>query len=116
MFVFKPGEQVETTWLQIMDDAAHKHDLHIQQRDLKEETVSDGVCELPIEVRAWEGTLAALVGFVHEVESTGAMLEIRDLRVSPVQNRQGYLKGSFTLFCAYLRTDSAANPAPASQP
>ena len=117
MPVFSATEQVGPHWGKIMDDAAHAHDLHIQQRSFKEETVVAGVCELPIEVRQWEGTLEALVGFVHQVESTGAMLEVRDLRASPIQNRQGWLKGSFTLSCAYLRTGSeTSNPATPSQP
>ena len=116
MPVFSGSEQVGPYWGKIMDDAAHEHDLHIQQRNFKEETVVAGVCELPIEVRQWEGTLEALVGFVHQVESTGAMLEVRELRVSPIQNRQGWLKGSFTLSCAYLRTDKDSNPATPSQP
>ena len=116
MPVFSGTEQVGPYWGKIMDDAAHEHDLHIQQRNSKEETVVAGVCELPIEVRQWEGTLEALVGFVHQVESTGAMLEVRELRVSPIQNRQGWLKGSFTLSCAYLRTDKDSNPATPSQP
>ena len=116
MPVFSGTEQVGPYWGKIMDDAAHDHDLHIQQRNFKEETVVAGVCELPIEVRQWEGTLEALVGFVHQVESTGAMLEVRELRVSPIQNRQGWLKGSFTLSCAYMRTDKDSNPATPSQP
>lgn len=105
MPVFVPGEQVETYWLAIMDDAAARHGLRILQRSVREETPVAGVFELPIEVRSWEGTLEALVDFAADLDSRGAMLEIRDLRVSTIPNRQGYLKGSFTLSCAYMRAE-----------
>lgn len=113
MPVFTPGEQVETYWLAVMDDAAAKHGVRILQRDLKEETQVAGVYELPVEVRSWEATLESFVRFVHALESAGAMLEMRELRVMTIPNRQGWLKGSFTLSCAYMRADDgekAASP------
>ena len=119
MPVFSGTEQVGPYWGKIMDDAAHEHDLHIQQRNFKEETVVAGVCELPIEVRQWEGTLESFVRFVHALESAGAMLEMRELRIMQVPNKQGWLKGSFTLSCAYMRADDgekAAAPQISSEP
>lgn len=107
MPVFSRTDQVGTYWLSIMDAAADEHGLRIIQRSPREETIVAGVYELPIEVRSWEGTLESLVRFIHALESEGAMLEIRELRVSPIQNRQGYLKGSFLLSCAYMRADEA---------
>lgn len=118
MPVFTPGEQVETYWLAVMDEAAAKNGVRILQRDLKEETVSAGVCELPIEVRSWEATLDSFVHFVHALESAGAMLEMREMRLTPVANKQGWLKGSFTLSCAYMRAEDgekAVAPPPAAQ-
>ena len=113
MPVFTPGEQVETYWLPVMDDAAAKHGLRILQRDLKEESEVAGVFELPVEVRAWEATLESFVRFVHALESAGAMLEMRELRAMSIPNRQGWLKGSFTLSCAYMRADDGEKAASA---
>ena len=48
MPVFVPGEQVETHWLSIMDDAAARHGLRILQRSVREEAPVAGVFELPI--------------------------------------------------------------------
>ncbi len=107
MPVFSRTDQVSTYWLSIMDAAADEHGLKIIQRSQRDETLVAGVCELPIEVRSWEGTLESLVRFIHALESEGAMLEIRELRVSPIRERQGYLKGSFLLSCAYMRADEA---------
>lgn len=111
MPVFTPGEQVETYWLAVMDDAAAKHGVRILQRDLKEESVVAGVCELPVEVRSWEAPLESFVRFVHALESAGAMLEMRELRIMQVPNKQGWLKGSFTLSCAYMRADDGEKAA-----
>jgi len=108
MPVFTPGQQVETYWMTMLDQAADRHGVRIFRHDLRDEAVVAGVCELPIEVRSWEGTLEALVGFIHDIESTGAMLEIRELRVSPDPKRQGWLKGNFTLHCAYLRAPAGS--------
>ena len=69
-------------------------------------------------MRSWEGTLDALVDFAADLDSRGAMMEIRDLRVSTIPNRQGYLKGSFTLSCAYMRAEdgqTASGALPAAE-
>ena len=59
------------------------------------------VFELPIEVRDWEGSLEALVGFLFELQSQGAMLDIRHLVMKP--NEKKVLRGRFVLYCAYTR-------------
>ncbi len=109
MPVFEPGRQVDTYWLNIMDIAAEQHGVRIRNRSAKEETVLSDVYEFPIEVRDWEATLESFLRFMHALISEGAMLDIRELRVSPVPNRQGMLRGSFILYCAYMR----GSPAPA---
>lgn len=118
MPVFEPGQQVDTYWLNIMDIAAEQHSVLIRNRSAKDETVLSDVYEFPIEVREWEATLEAFLHFMHALISEGAMLDIRELRVSPVPNRQGILRGSFVLYCAYMRGAPTATPfsqaAPAS--
>ena len=101
---YGPDEQVEEIWWNKLDRIAAEHGLRITQRQTKEETVVAGVHELPLEVRAWDGTLLQLVDFLHALHEEGAMLAIRDLRLQTVPNRQGWLKGSFLLHCAFLRT------------
>ena len=39
MPVFTPGEQVETYWLAVMDDASARHGVRILQRDLRAEHI-----------------------------------------------------------------------------
>lgn len=107
MPVFERGRQVDTYWLNIMDLAAEQYGVKIRNRSAKQETVMSDVCEFPIEVREWEATLEAFVKFVHAIQSEGAMLDMREMRVAPLPNRPGILKGSFTLYCAYMRGDAA---------
>ncbi len=109
MPVFEKGKQVDTYWLNIMDIAAEKYGVKIRNRSAKEETIISDVYEFPIEVRDWEATLESFLKFMHAMQSEGAMLDIRDLKVSPVPNRQGILKGSFVLYCAYMRGNATTD-------
>ena len=59
--------------------------------------------ELPIVVTGCEGSLEALVKFMYELENTEeGMFAITDLNFRP-SSKKGYLRGSFTLNCAYMR-------------
>ena len=104
MPVFPYEKDVDTHWLNIMDSVAQRNDLTISRRQTgREEEVGD-VYELPIECMDWEGTLESLVKFLYDMHKEGGMLDVRQLyiRTSP---RAGYLKGTFTLYCAYMRGD-----------
>lgn len=116
MPVFEKGKQVDTYWLNIMDFAAEQHGVKIRNRSAKEETIISDVYEFPIEVREWEATLEAFLKFMHAMQSEGAMLNIRELKVSPVPNKQGILKGSFVLYCAYMRGTATSAPTPVAAP
>lgn len=103
MPTFEAGKATDTTWLGKMDALAAKHHISISQRQSGKEVESGEVLELPIEVRSWEGALESLVKFMHELENTDeGMFDIRSISFKP-SSKKGYLKGSFTLTCAYMR-------------
>ena len=103
MPTFEFGKATDTTWLQKMDELAEKHHISISQRQGGKEIEKGDVLELPIEVRNWEGALESLVRFMHELENTSeGMFDIGSLNFKP-SSKKGYLKGSFTLTCAYMR-------------
>ena len=103
MPTFEAGKSTDTTWLGKMDALAAKHNITISQRQSGKETESGEVLELPLEVKNWEGALESLVKFMHELENTDeGMFDIRSLNFKP-SSKKGYLKGSFTLTCAYMR-------------
>ncbi len=107
MPTFEPDVQVDTYWLNIMDLAAERHGVKIRNRHSGEETKVSDVYEFPIEVKDWESELEPFVNFMYALQAEGAMLDIRTLTIAPVSNKPGLLKGSFVLYCAYMREDSA---------
>lgn len=107
MPTFKPDVQVDTYWLNIMDLAADRHGVKIRNRNPGEEHRESDVFEFPIEVKDWESELEPFINFLYALLAEGAMLDIRSLTISPVPNTPGLLKGSFVLYCAYMRDESA---------
>ena len=102
MPTFEAGKATDTTWRRKLDEIAAKHMIVISAQTGKEVEAGD-VLELPIEVKTWEGCLEALVKFMHELENTNdGMFDITQLNFKP-SSKKGYLRGSFTLNCAYMR-------------
>ena len=105
MPTFAFGKSTDTTWLQKMDELAEKHHISISQRQPGKEIEKGDVLELQIEVRNWEGALESLVKFMHELENTSeGMFDVGYLNFKP-SSKKGYMKGSFTLTCAYMREE-----------
>ena len=105
MPTFAFGKTTDTTWLQKMDELAERHHISISQRQSGKEVEKGDVLELPIEVRNWEGALESLVRFMHELDGTSeGMFDVGSLNFKP-SSKKGYLRGSFTLTCAYMRED-----------
>lgn len=103
MPTFAIGKTTDTTWLSKMDEIALKNKIQISQRQGGKEVAEGDVLELPIVVNSWEGSLEALVKFMHELENTSeGMFDMRELNFSP-SAKKGYLRGNFTLTCAYMR-------------
>ena len=104
MPTFAFGKATDTTWQRKMDELAEKHHISISERQPGKEVEKGDVLELPIEVKNWEGALESLVKFMHELENTTeGMFDIGYLSFN--SSKKGYMKGSFTLTCAYMRED-----------
>ena len=103
MPTFEAGKATDTTWRRKLDEIAEKHRIVISSAQTGKETEAGDVLELPIEVKTWEGCLESLVKFMHELENTNdGMFDITQLNFKP-SSKKGYLRGSFTLNCAYMR-------------
>ncbi len=98
-------KDMDVHWLSVMDRIASKHNVKISKRMAGEEVQQGDVYEMPIECKEWEADLESLVNFLFELQSEGAMLDIRQLLVKP--KGKGKLKGRFTLYCAYTREKSS---------
>ncbi len=120
MPVFEEGRQVETHWLGVLDRVASRNHLSVIRRQAGEERQDGDVFEMPIECKEWEGSLESLVGFLYDIHAEGAMLDVRKLYIRPNTSKRSGIRGSFTLYCAYLRGEPAgdadAEPAPEADP
>lgn len=99
--VYPADQEMDVHWLSAMDRIAGKHGVNIARRQAGEEQRVGDAYELPIECRDWEGSLDAIVHFLFDLQSEGAMLDIRQLLIRPTG--KGRLRGRFTLYCAYAR-------------
>ena len=103
MPVFTAGKATDTTWLSLVGSLATLNLVQISQRSAsKEAQESDDVTVLPIDA-TWDASLEALVKFLHALEnSEEGLFAVTKLSFRPSQ-KQGYLRGTFTLNCAYMR-------------
>ena len=123
MPVFLADKPVDTYWLGVMDNAASLNSLGILKRQVSGEAPVGDAFEMAIECKEWEGSLDALVHFLHGLESAGVMLDMRQMFIRPSPDHVR-LRGSFVLYCAYMREKSAdatatapaKTPAPAHKP
>jgi len=103
------NKKMDVHWLAVMDQLASKHGVRIAKRRVGEEKQEGDVFELPIEVEheGWQASLESLVGFLLDLQTEGAMLDIRQLRITPKPG--GTLSGRFSLYCAYRRENAGQN-------
>jgi hypothetical protein len=103
---FPPRQKMGVYWHQVLDKAATKNNVRIvESRAGQEEEVGD-VYELPIECKSCEADLPSMVHFLFDLQSEGAMLDVRKLRITPKQ--KSTLRASFTLFCAYTKSEASS--------
>ncbi len=101
---FPRDKRMDVHWTSQMETRASAHGLKIVRHEVGNERQEGPIYELPIECRDWEGSLDALVHFLFDLQSEGAMLDIRYLRVKP---KDKVLRtGRFSLYCAYMRESS----------
>ncbi len=113
MPVFGNGVQVDTYWMSIMDRLADEYSVSITRRNVGREARVGDVYEFTTDCQ-WEGPLDAVAKFLCALQDAGAMLDVRDLVLRTHGNRKGFLRGSFTLYCAYMRGETGDSSEPMS--
>jgi len=98
---YPADKKIDVYWLSVMDRLASKHGVKISKRQAGEEKNAGDVFELPIQCTDWEGSLDSIVHFLFDMQSSGAMLDIRQLLIK--SKGKGLLRGRFSLYCAYTR-------------
>lgn len=102
-----PGKDVTAEFLRILERLAQQNGLVLLRREAEPERHTGDIHEVSINCN-WEGTLDALVRFLYALQSQGAMLDVRQLTVSPIPGVGQRLKGTFTVDFAYTRTTEAS--------
>ena len=106
MPMFPDGMDVDTHWMNMMDTLATTNYIAISRRQNGKEISKGDVFEMPVDVSSWEGSLEGLVKFLWDVQSNGqSMMDVSAITMRPSQ-KKGFLKGSFTLTCAYMRGEA----------
>jgi len=104
MPLFPADMRMDVHWLRDMEEKASRHKLKILRHEAGSEQREGPIYELPVYCRRWEGTLDALVHFLFDLQSEGAMLDIRYLYIKPKDKI--IHDGRFDLFCAYRKEDA----------
>ena len=103
MQIFPMGMEVDTHWMSRMNALAQENNVTLLRFQRGKEVLQGDVYELSLESRECEATLEDFLGFLDAIHAEGAMLDVRELTMTPHPQRQGILKGRFTLYCAYMR-------------
>lgn len=110
---FKPGQPVTAELLKTVKRLADENQVAITRIEPDQEKQVGDLSEVAIDCQ-WDATLEGMVKFLYAVQVQGAILDIRQITVAPAQSAAGRLKGNFTVFCAFSRTEE--DPPPAATP
>ena len=99
------GKNVTAELLAMLERTASDNGLTLLRRDAEKEKNVGDLYELSINC-SWEAELDPLVRFLYALQVQGAILDIRQLTVTPGSGAPGRLKGNFTVDCAYTRPSS----------
>ena len=104
MLMFDEAKATDTTWLRKTGDIATSNLVQISSRKSQEESteVGNNVRVLPIEA-SWDASLQALVKFMYSLENSDEGLFDFSKLVFKPSAKKGYLRGTFTINCAYRR-------------
>jgi len=100
--VYDEKTAVTAELLKLIKRTADGHALDlIRTQPYREEQVGS-LYELGVSCN-WEGNLEALTRFLYDLQSQGMRFDVRQLNVAPIAGREGILKGSMIINCAYRR-------------
>ncbi len=98
---FPRDRDMTVYWQGMLETVAARHGLKIISKQSREERRIGDTYELPIEVRECEGSLDAFVHFLFDMQTQGAMVDVRYLRIKPKDKT--LRTGRLYLYCAYTR-------------
>lgn len=112
---FRPDQPVTAELLKTVKKLADESQVAITRMEPDQEKQVGDLSEVAIDCQ-WDATLEGIVRFLYAIQVQGAILDIRQITVAPAQSAAGRLKGTFTVFCAFSRTEEEAAPAEVAAP
>jgi len=108
------GKDVTAEVLRMLERTAQQHNLTLLRREAEKEKHVGDLYEVAINC-TWEGDLDAIIHFLYALQAQGAILDVRQLTMSPMRGGNIRLKGNCTIDYAYTRPSSQPGPgAPSS--
>jgi hypothetical protein len=103
-------QDLKSDFMQRIQNLADKSLVTVEKLDSdNEKAVGDsGLFKMAVKVN-WKGALKELVPFLYDLQSQGAVMDVRDLSVK--SDNTGMLKGTLAVDFAYSRSDSMPAPA-----
>ena len=98
-----PEADVTSQLLRNLQTFADEHGFLLLRREPEPERPIGDLYELAITC-TWEGELQSLVHFLYALQSQGAIVDVRQLTITPVQGAPNRLRGTLTVDYAYSRT------------
>ncbi len=96
------GKDVTAELLRMLERTAQQHGLVLLRREAERERSAGDIYEVSINCN-WEGELEAIVHFLYALQTQGAILDVRQLTMSPIPGGKVRLKGNCTVDFAYTR-------------
>jgi Tfp pilus assembly protein PilO len=103
---YGPADPVTAEMLRTVKRLADEHGVAISRIEPDREKVTGDLSEVAIDC-SWESELEPLIRFLYAVQTHPAILDVRQLTVSPAQGGANRLRGSFTIFFAFSRGSPA---------
>ncbi len=106
---FSPDKEVDVYWLAKISSIAEKHKLQLSKKNPGEEVEAGKARELPIELTDWKGSTDSLMNFLHEIQSEGSSMDVRQIWLRTSRNDNVFLTGRMTVYCAYVREEPVSD-------
>lgn len=105
---YGPADPVTAEMLKTVKRLADEHRVVITRIEPDREKNTGDLFEVAIDC-SWEAELEPLIRFLYAVQTHPAMLDVRQLTITPAQGG-GRLRGNVTVFFAFSRGEPAAKP------
>jgi hypothetical protein len=101
--IFKADDKsIAPQLMQAIKVISDRHQLDITRNQPYAEKPTGNLYEMDINC-TWQGNLAAITGFLVDLQQQGVRYDVRTLNILPNGKKKGQLKGTMLIQCAYIK-------------